>query len=408
MVSLNNDRDPGPEDNLRQFVFKHPSADFVYIEKPVYIPDGRTAINRYIKAYEKDKTTPFVFGRRRLPATGLIMYFEGKRRSRRVNDIGFEFQYFKGKKALCGGGAQGTVVEVKGKLTMSSGSGAPFTRQNKMLIAAKGKASATIRPNIPHTLRWHYDVAGMTFTAPNAKQTNFTAPSIITPTNRLNQNNIKLEVKLQGTNQIIEIATPVNLTSPQHMQENRTGVTTRTGWLRANRGRINLINTLFQYELLDQWGISLRQGSAFAKSQTRARENIAQVLQSPIPGVMQIIRNNLNHSPNFTAARNGRLRDRIRVYRLNKLLLTQVIQGRRSFVTSLQTVGGVIANVPPTLTHIWEMCVRDSRGRLHSGDGTANYPHGTENSFSSTVSSVRQTSFGTEIRIDTTYTVNTP
>lgn len=415
IVSLNDDDDnanrradlsepanPATEDNVREFIFSHPTADAVFISDVLIVANNMSAVGSRVRGYEADRATDFVFNAMHATsaANPLKMYLEGIKVSGQVNDIGFEYQYFKNNQPLCGGGAQGTVVDVNARINVSRGRGTNFSRHRKMLITATGQASATVTPAGAGQNEWTYDIAA-NVNLPTANQltTNVVAQANITAAGQLDQDQLRFKVKIAG--QAIEAHFPINLTSPRHTSiRGRRGFNVTTRWLDANRGRFTLVPTRrIRYRMLDQFRASIHD-SAYGTRMPQIQENIGTVLTSPIPAVLTWIRTpppaGLSWTPTWINKPRGTFTDKIQALAVNKNLVVVTIPGgQRMFHNVLRAPGGVLIQIMPPATHIWQMSV--------NGAGIVN---GTLNTFSSTVSQTRLRSGGTQIRIRSVYQAN--
>lgn len=389
----------GVEDNLRQFIFRHNAAAKAYIAEPVFVRGGESAVGRKkrVRAYAADKQTPFEFNKEHpLPVT---LYLEGTKESRNINDFGFEYDYRNAdSKIICGNAAQGTVVNLSADLDVRKGKGTSFKRQNKMLITANGNASAQIAPaNAARIIGWRYDGTA-TIHTPRMLVSRITAGQRITPANLLNGHDLRFQIQ-QGT-LIIEAHLPVNITAPVHADAYRgwiNGRPVRSGWINANRGNFSLFRRSVRYYLLDQFNERITR-SAWAGRMVQIRENIGNVMSSPLPRVQNWINNSLSWTQNWINKPSGKFKDRIEATRMFKDMLLDVNAppGRRQFAPSLLQVGGVLMNLGGR-THIWEASVN---GNLPTAV--------TQNTFEVTVSATRPRGGGTEIRFDSSYIVNTP
>ena len=368
IVSLNDDDDnanrredrndpiaPATEDNLREFIFTHPDADAVFISHIVTTADNQNAVGIRVRGYQADRSTAFVYNTTHptSAAAPLKMYLEGIKTSGALNDIGFEYQYFKNNLPLCGGGAQGTVVDVNAKLVVASGAGASFKSHRKMLITAAGQANGTVTPANAGQTEWTYDIpANINLSAPAQLATNITAQTTVTDAAHLDQD--QLHLKVHATAHRIEAHFPINLTSPQHTEITNgvTGFDHTTGWLDANVGQFTLVPTRrINYRLLDQFRRPIKE-SAYDTRMPQIRENIGLVLTSPVPAVQNWINTGLRWSPNWINKADGTFTDRIEATNLNKDLVVVVAPGnRRMFHAVLQNQGGVLMNL--TSPHIW-------------------------------------------------------
>ncbi len=380
------------EDNLRRFDFDHPGASEVYVAAPVRVPDQTPVLNVRVRAYQADKSTPFDFTRNH--AVPVTMYLEGIQTSSRREDIGFEYNYFLANgQTLCGDAPTGTIMEVRARFRTRGGGGAPFDRHRKMLIGGRGEGNASVEPATIGTTTWSYD-GDATLATPDQLVTGFRAGLTFTPPVLIDGHRLRFEVDEGG--QRIRASHPVNLTAAQHLSANRSGFQYTSPWYNANRGRFTLIPTRrIRYTILDQARRPIRE-SAYAGRKPQIRENIGNVLTSPIPAVMAWIRNDLNWTRDWKDKTGGRFTDRIQALDISKDPFTQSVAGRVSFHPSLQVVGGVLMQVMPPATHEWQLSI--------NGDAIA---VGTRNPFSSVVNATRQGQ-GVEIQVRSTYRVVTP
>ena len=416
IVSLNDDDDdvnrkldlseginPTTEDNLREFVFSHPSADQVYISNIIVIATNMTAVGSRVRGYSTDRSTPLTFDTKYPTSTAnpFKMYLEGISTSGVSNDIGFEYQYYKDQTPVCGGGAQGTVVSLKARLVVARGRGANFSKNNKMLITAQGKASAVVVPANTGQKQWSYDIAGnIRFSSANQLLTDVIAQTNPTMPNHLDQDQLRFKVKVAG--QVIEAHFPINITSPMHtsIRGRRRGIDYRSNWIDANKGRFTLMpNIRIRYLMLDQFRASINE-SAYGTRVPQIKENIGNVLTSPIQKVQTWINapppTGLSWTSNWRDKPRGRFTDRIQARGVNKdLFVVTTPSNRRMFHQTLQNTGGVLMEVTPPASHIWLMSV--------NGAGVVN---GTLNTFSSRVIDTQVKNGGTQIRIRSTYRAN--
>lgn len=387
------------EDNLRQFTFKYDGATKAYISEPVLVKNGQTALGREnrVRAYAADKKTPFTFNKEHpLP---VIIYFEGVKESKQVNDFGFEYDYRTAKgKIICGGGAQGTVINLKASFNARKGKGSSFKTHNKMLITANGNASAKVSPaGAASIIGWRYDGTA-TLHTPALLTSRYTAGQVLTPANLLNGHSLRF--RIEHNQQIIEAHLPVNITAPVHADAYdgwTNGRPIRSGWVNANRGRFSLFNRVIKYHLLDQFNEKIKE-SAWGARMVQIKENIGNVMTSPLPRVQNWINTILSWTRNWKDKPSGKFKDRIKATRIFKDILLDVNAppGRRQFAPSLLQNGGTMMNLDGNF-HIWEASVN---GNLPTAV--------TRNTFEVTVSDTRPRGGGTEIRFDSTYIVNTP
>ena len=373
----------------------------MFISDVLTVANNMTAVGTRVRGYKADRRTAFAFNAMHptSAANPLKMYLEGIATSGQVNDIGFEYQYFKNDQPLCGGRAQGTVVDVSANFTVPRGRGTNFASNRKMLITATGQASATKAPANVGQHEWTYDVPANV----NLPTTAQLATSVVAQSNRtaaLDQDQLRFKVKITG--QVIEAHFPVNITSPTHteIRRRRRSFNVQTDWLDANRGRFDLVPTVrIRYRILDQFNTSIHD-SAYGTRMPQIRENIGAVLTSPVPAVQTWITMpplaGLSWTPNWINKPAGTFTDRIRALNVNKSLVTVRLPGNRlAFDPALRAVGGVLMQVAPPATHIWQLSV--------NGAGVVN---GTLNTFSSMVSQTRLRGGGTQIRIRSVYQAN--
>jgi hypothetical protein len=274
VVSLNDDDDnynfvadhqqgiqPATEDNLREFKFNHPKAAEVFIGEPVIIRGGTSALGTRVRAYQADKSTAFDFSKNhKVPVT---MYLEGIGRSTRVNDIGFEYQYFRADgTTLCGPGATGTVVDVDVELS-------GINRGNPKLLAL-GRTSSRVykTPKIRSTYEWSYDGDGL-FRNPTRARTRFTAGRNWTPANQRDSQMVrcKLEFPTAG-NCVIQSYASLNVTAPRRVRADRTGTIEGGSSIstvrivndkQARQSSFHLFRWGVNYTILDQFGNEITQ-----------------------------------------------------------------------------------------------------------------------------------------------------
>jgi hypothetical protein len=411
ITSLNNDDDDynkktdlkrkitKQEDNLRKFVFTREGASKAYILEPIMLQGGTSAIGKKgrVRAYGQDKKTRFKFNQEHtLPA---ILYLEGIKTSSHKNDFGFEYDYRTDSgNIICGGGAQGTVINITSAMTVASGHGNNFQKHNKMLITAIGNAVAQFIPQDAAQISgWKYDGAARIKT-PNALKTSFMAGQIITPANLLGNHELRFRIK--HGNQIIESHLPVNITAPIHATAYggwTNGMPVQSRWINASKGNFSLLHRYVAYTLLDQFRDPIKK-SAWGNRMVQIRENIGTVMTSPLPRVRNWINNSLNWTQNWKNKPTGKYRDSLEATRMAKYMLLDANSPlrKRQFDPSLVQTGGIMMNLGGR-THIWEASV----------NGNLATPV-TENTFNVTVSNTRQTNGGTEIQFNSSYTVITP
>lgn len=117
--------------------------------------------------------------------------------------------------------------------------------------------------------------------------------------------------KLRG--QIIEAFIDATCTAPTRVRATAPFTAPGpTAFLEPRKGFVlNLFNFQIQYEMLDQFGGSIKGESAWDGCVPVCRENMASVLQSPLPPVNAHIRTHLKHTPNWKPKRSGTINDRI-------------------------------------------------------------------------------------------------
>ena len=412
IVSLNNDDDnangipdlreainPATEDNIRELIFSHPTADAVYVANIFIIPTSKSAVGTRVRAYEKDHKTAFTFNTRHPTsvATPLKLCLEGILASTQVNDIGFEYQFYQNGKPLpCGGAVRGTVVDVNARLVVATGRGTAFASKRKLLITADGNATGTVSPAGAGTIDWTYDVpANVTLATPNQLATTVTAGTTVTAPGNRDLDQLRLNVRATGHR--IEAHFPINITSPLHTEvtNKHNGFNVTTGWLDANQGQFALVPTYrVDYRLPDQFREPIK-GSAYGTRMPQVRENIGNVMTSPVPPVQAWITNGLHWSPNWGDKPDGTFTDRLEALDVDKNLVVVPFPGfpgRRMFAANLQKANDVLLRL--TAPHDWQLSV--------NGAGIAD---GTANTFTSTVSDAQKHGGGIEIQLQSIYQV---
>jgi hypothetical protein len=84
-----------------------------------------------------------------------------QRPSAKINDIGFEYSYYKDQPAtqeLCCATAAGTVVKVEPAFDVDPSGGASFQKRNKMLIDGEADAKVKVTPVGVVTPQWSTDI----------------------------------------------------------------------------------------------------------------------------------------------------------------------------------------------------------------------------------------------------------
>ena len=387
---------PGMAPNLRKITFVNPEADSVYVAKPVIIPSGTSALGVRINGYSDTTGTAFRFEKKvPLPAS---LYIEGVKESGSINDIGFEFQFFAKDEAKCGAGALGSVVALKATFDVQRGSGARFRKRQKMLVLAKGEGEAELKPRITADKEWSYRGQSAPFARPTALKSSFRAPNQVSTAASGDEVIFKVKPrrrKLRG--QLLEAHLDAICTAPTRVRiVRRPAPTPATPLLRPRANNVlNLLKVRAVYEMLDQFGASIKTDSAWGGSRPVTRENIGNVLTSPLAPLRRHIRRNLRHTPNWKVKTNARISDLIQVKRLSNRVLTEVRGGQRRFLAPLLSTTPAIPNGPILMNlsapgrHIWFVGVRnrstvhDGRGRSESfstGSGTG-FPQVTRNTF---------------------------
>lgn len=425
IVSLNDDDDnangrrdfreaplPAQEDNLRAVTFNLPGAAKVFIGEPVLVKGGTTAVGlgKRVRAYTAGRQ-PFAFNQ--VYNTPVTFYFEGVKRSKNRQDFGFEYDYRNAAdQHICGPGAQGTVVQGKATFSAKSGSGTSFNTNKKILITGTGKAKSKWKP-AGYTPTWSYNGTAVLAT-PNRNDTRFTAGTVITPANGLNSQILKATVQEAGLR--IEAHVPVNITAPLHALEYRGWTNgqfidspSATRWHDANRGRFSLFNTGIDYHLQDQFRQRIKT-SAWAGGRVQVRENIGNVMVSPIATVQNWINTRLRWTARWTNKNNGEINDRLRVQNAPKSIIVQrTATGAREFVARLRTPGGVMMNLG-TNTHQWEASVNGQLPTIVTRNSfsveTAMACNSLVNPCGAPRNQIRPR--GIMIRLRSTYVVNTP
>ena len=400
VVAIKNGKDPaGQARNLRRIKFVNKDADSVFVVNPVILPKGtKDARGVRVNCYADTRGTKYAFLEKvKLPAT---LYVEGLRTSSKVKDIGFEYQFFKGDKALCGASALGTVVDVKADFDIPRGSGAEFEDHRKMLVRSSGSAKVEPTPAIRVDARWTYRNEEKHFKAPKRKSTSFTAPNQVSGARAGENVLLRLDPKpaaLKG--QIIEATLKATCTAPTRVQLAKPFTPPGATPLLAPRAKfsLDLFNFLIEYEMLDQFGAGITLETAWGGAVPVCRENIAAVLRSPIARVNTYIRRKLRHTPNWKRKSDGQINDRIKVRELPNTVLTEVVKGQRRFVRPLlrriTPNGPLLMDLGRRGTHNWFVGVHrkgkvyDGRGLVESlktGQG-AGFPQVTANTFNARV-----------------------
>lgn len=424
IVSLNNDDDdgrggadlnqprlPANEDNLRVFTFNHPGATKVFIGEPVLVRGGNSAVgkgaNKRVRAYSVNAAgapgRAFAFNK--VYNTPITFVMEGTHVSGGRNDFGFEYDYRNAQdQHICGPGAQGTVVDARGTISVEKGHGTNFSVNRKLLIDSTVNATSTWAP-AGFTPTWQYDGTG-TIATPNAPNTSFTSQRTLTPV--ANKDRHHLAARVTDSGMSIDVHTPLNITAPRHAEapaawRAQPTKTVTTPWLNANPGNISLFSSRIVYELQDQFHEDIK-GSAWENREVQIQENIGLVLTSPIPTVNQWMGANLNWTRPWVNKPNGRISDNLSAVQIPNNIIVVNNAGRLSFVPALQAVGGVMMhlrdpNLPPPriATHQWEASVNGALPTVV-----------TQNTFTVTTSATRPRGGGIEIQLTSTYGVVTP
>jgi hypothetical protein len=232
--------------------------------------------------------------------------------------------------------------------------------------------------------------------SPNASNTEFIAGTAFTPVNANALNRDELIAKIEDNGLIIEAHIPVNITAPRYAQEfngwtdgtprfrpvplntNAAGVPryndVRTSWFEPSSGKLNLFREEVSYHLQDQFQQNIRQSAWGKGKKVTIRENIGDILTSPIPRVLDWIRTELKWTAKWKSKTNGQIEDKLRLQQLpiNKILNPGNTSAE--FHPSLQAVGGVVMNIGAN-THDWQASV----------DGTRPFFTVTRNTFSSSI-----------------------
>lgn len=208
--------DPDLENNLREFLFDHAKAAEVFVSEPVIIPSRDPAISVRLRAYNKDKRTPFDFSANHsVPVT---MFLEGIAEGDEKDDLAFEYQYFKKDgEALCGADAKGKVAKAKMKLSS--------VKKKDPKLLSKGKITVQIvdKPKA-NAYAWSYDGSGA-FDNAAKRKTKFTAGDVLTPRRLRDTQLVRCTLTFPAGN--ILLTAPLNVTQP------RTVTTATTGALPA-------------------------------------------------------------------------------------------------------------------------------------------------------------------------------
>ncbi|WP_417459907.1 hypothetical protein [Kordiimonas sp.] len=416
IVSLNNDDDdgrggadfnqarlPANEDNLRIFTFNHPGAAKVFIGEPVLVRGGTSAVgkgaNKRVRAYSVNAAGApgRAFGFNQVYNTPVTFVMEGTHVSGGRNDFGFEYDYRNAQdQHICGPGAQGTVVDARGTISVEKGHGTNFSVNRKLLIDSTVSATSTWAP-AGFNPTWQYDGTA-TIATPNALNTTFTSQQTLTPV--ANKDAHHLAARVTDSGMSIDVHTPLNITAPVHAEaprawQTRPVRTVTTPWLNANPGNISLFSSRIVYELQDQFHEDIKD-SAWENHEVQIQENIGLVLTSPIPAVNAWMGANLSWTRPWVNKPNARINDNLNALQIPNNIIVVNNAGRLSFVPGLQAVGGVLMNLG-TSTHQWEASVDGALPTVV-----------TNNSFSVATSATRPRGGGIEIQLTSTYGVVTP
>ena len=409
-------RAPSPqEDNLREFVFLAPGAASVFIAEPMDSLSGNSALpfspsfgmpgEGYIEAYQSDKRTKFVFNR--IYPVPARLFVRGLKKSPTKDHIRFELQFLDaaGTWLACGQGVHGHVVDVAAGLAVAPGAGAKLDDHHKMLITGSGNADATVQPATSgHD--WSYTGGGQ-FDDPTALSTVFRAGTTPTPHGELDQHDVECTALEYGLEIVAHYT--VNLTAPTHLEvlevclvkssnqcakRGHTGFWWRTDWLKATPGTFDpMPKHTVKYQMLDQWGgdHSIQGESAYGGAMPQKRDNMLNVLTSPILPVQAWIPIRIQWTPTWEDEPDGVFRPTVEASGMDKDLIVVTSAGQRSFHPSLRAVGGVLMQTAPP-HHQWLLSVNGQ-----------NVTAATNNVFESRVVSTRQG--GRQIRFRTTYRI---
>jgi hypothetical protein len=285
-----------------------------------------------------------------------------------------------------------------------------------MLVHADGSAKAALKPGLNVDKKWSYRGDTAPFSDPAEWDSKFLAPNQVSADR---DDEVVFEInpqppKLRG--QIIEAFIDATSTAPTRVRLTAPfSAPGPTAFLEPRKNFVlNLFNFLIEYEMLDQFGDSLAGESAWNGCVPVCRENIASVLQSPLPPVNAHIRTHLKHTPNWKPKSSGAINDRIKVERLSNIVVTESVAGQRRFLAPL--LGAITPTTPVLMdlgggTHIWFVGVKkktrvyDGRGRAEdfkTGQG-AGFPQVTANTFSARVVARNPVGAGLNPRIDLSF-----
>ncbi|KAA3611576.1 MAG: hypothetical protein DWQ01_05665 [Planctomycetota bacterium] len=285
----------------------------------------------------------------------------------------------------------GTVLGVDARLYAAQGGGSPLVHHNKLLILGQATLQAQLTPEGPWSGRWLFDGDGRFLPKAEAAES-FQAGVSATPSSELGLHRIHFLVEGKGHH--LKASRPLSLTAPRRVElAGEPLVISSSGWFNQESKYFDLIRHVFHYRILDQSGQSLRQ-SAYGGAVPQARENIAEVLGSPLQRMLEFLQLNLRHNPDWIDVSSGNLYDRIQGSRLSmKWLLTEDGDWHPSL---FQPKATVLEVVEPAF-HIWELSV----------NGRQIVPV-TQNKFRCQVWQVREKDQQTEIKVRSLYEVHLP
>ncbi len=286
---------PASEDNLRKLTFYIPDANWVYISEPINLTTQRSAIGAKIRAWDKTRGAPFQFGQT-LPTSAadpLTVYIEGIQTSA-VDEIGFEYQYFRDRRmqqTVGGGASRSTVVQVS---FAGGGRTRGLTPRQKLLAKGDLSTAATVSPKLPNArYLWTYD---------NATNGSFEAATAATLASKFSAQARWTAVRDQDLARFrvtdprtpggpIEVAERLNIVAPRSVTPNPPTLPDQPGTLstrgiinqdQANNTRFRLFRWRVEYTVLDQFGDNIYDAEK-GGAKVQVREDVP--IGSPIPGL---------------------------------------------------------------------------------------------------------------------------
>lgn len=302
-------------------------------------------------------------------------------------------------------------------------------KKEAALAARQGRAPRVINPPAALAALPAFTPMSTELSSPGTKETDFFAGMTITPVRNRDQHELITSVEEAGL--IIEAHIPINITAPLHAQEYGGWINGQSkftpkprrqvagvpqfannisSWHSANTGTLKLFSSKVDYHIEDQFRENIKT-SAWGRRKIMVRENIVDVLSSPLPKVLEWIRDNLNETGLWKDKSNGEINDGLRFQGLPKERITQnAARGGKEFHPTLQMPGGILANLVGA-SHQWQVGI----------DGMRPFHTVTDNTFTASIFAKcdsrnnacgapanKQVNRGIVIRIESDYNVVTP